>query len=136
MSVPLTQKSTNRCLSLSLNSNSRLSTLQPSCEPWTKPKIESHPSQPHLHRGLTIPTCFGPIAATSDPHLLASSTQIHNNQSVVVGWCGLGVQRHHRSVVLTMMGSGENIDRSVNAPIRLLLLPNTHPNALSLGQHT
>jgi hypothetical protein len=67
---------------------------------------------------------------------VSPSTQIHNNQSVGVGWCGLGVQRHHRSVVLTMMGSGENIDWSVDAPIRLLLLPNTHPNAPPLGQHT
>jgi hypothetical protein len=76
------------------------------------------------------------IGATSDPKLLASLAQIHNNQSSVVGWCGSGVQHHHQSAILMMMDSGENIDMCIDVPIRLLLLPNTHPNAPSLGQHT
>jgi hypothetical protein len=46
------------------------------------------------------------------------------------------VQHHHQSAILMMMDSGENIDMCIDVPIRLLLLPNTHPNAPSLGQHT
>jgi hypothetical protein len=62
--------------------------------------------------------------------------KIYNNQSAMVGWCGLGVERHHQAVVLTMVDSGKNIARSVDAPIGLLIRPNTYATAASLVQHT
>jgi hypothetical protein len=62
--------------------------------------------------------------------------KIHNNQSAMVGWCGLGVERHHQAVVLMMVDSGQNIAWSVDAPIGLLMRPNIDATAASLGQHT
>jgi hypothetical protein len=75
------------------------------------------------------------IGAISDPQLLTSSIEIHNNQSAMVGWCGSGVEHTHRLVVLTMADSGKNIARSIDAPIGLLTrqsktpLPSPHSSA-------
>jgi hypothetical protein len=76
---------------------------------------------------------FQAIAAASGPQRLASSMQIHNNPSAVLGWRGLGVECHHRSVVLTMLDLGQNSpDLSM---LRLgcwhgkTPLPSLHPSA-------
>ena len=76
---------------------------------------------------------FPSIAATSGPQILASSRQIHNNQSEIVGWCGSGVERTHQAVFswwwIRMQKSADTSMLRLGCWQGKTPLPSPHPSA-------